>query len=352
MKQLDRYIGGTILANILLVLGLFVLLNSVFGFVHEVSNLSAGYQFWQALEYTLIRVPRGIYMFTPVACLIGPIVGLGSMAGNSELVVMRAAGVSIAQISWAVLRPVLLVVMVNVLIGEFVAPIADQMAKTRRALAENEGKALNAQYAQWYREGDEFIHLNAVEPNGVVYGVTRYHFDDTRLTEADFSRRGIYQREHWFMEDVEQTRIFPKHTEVEMLKSQAWDTSITPALLNLVVLNPALLPMNGLWKYGTYREEQGLAAGPYFLAFWQKLFQPLVTAAMAFVAISFIFGPLRSVTTGARVMAGVATGLGLHYGQEFFGQLSVVFGLPSAAAAFLPVVVCLLIGCWAMRRSG
>src|SRR5699024_12729795 len=48
----------------------------------------------------------------------------------------------------------------------------------------------------------------------------------------------------------------------------------------------------------------GLSAGRYWLAFWEKLLQPVVTGVLVLMAISFIFGPLRSVTLGQRLFTG------------------------------------------------
>lgn len=53
---------------------------------------------------------------------------------------------------------------------------------------------------------------------------------------------------------------------------------------------------------------RGWSNGSYWLAFWTKVLQPLVTAALVLMAISFIFGPLRSATLGQRVFTGVLVG--------------------------------------------
>ncbi|MCK1890503.1 LptF/LptG family permease, partial [Legionella pneumophila] len=49
-------------------------------------------------------MPYQVYLFFPIASLLGCLVGLGVLANHSELVVMRAAGISIGQITGAVLK--------------------------------------------------------------------------------------------------------------------------------------------------------------------------------------------------------------------------------------------------------
>ena len=175
---------------------------------------------------------------------------------------------------------------------------------------------------------------------------------ECRRGRRDVSRPREFVHYEWVVDDVERTEFFATHTEVSTLLTEGWRTTISPELLSLAALRADRQAPTNLWRYAHYREAQGLASGPYFLAFWQKVLQPLTTTAMAFLAISFVFGPLRSVTMGARVMAGVVTGLGLHYGQDFVGQLSIVYGLPSVIAALLPFIFCMVLGVWALRRAG
>jgi lipopolysaccharide export system permease protein len=42
----------------------------------------------------------------------------------------------------------------------------------------------------WHRQGEEFVHINAVQPNGLLLGVTRYRFDSERkIVTSSFARR-------------------------------------------------------------------------------------------------------------------------------------------------------------------
>ncbi|MEZ1376227.1 LptF/LptG family permease, partial [Enterobacter hormaechei] len=95
------------------------------------------------------------------------------------------------------------------------------------------------------------------------------------------------------------------------LPTERWDAQLSPQLLNTVVMEPEALSISGLWQYIHYLADQGLNNNRYWLAFWTKVLQPLVTAALVLMAISFIFGPLRSVTLGQRIFTGVLVGFAL-----------------------------------------
>lgn len=124
MHKLDRYIGTSVFLAILSVLGIIVGLALLFAFIDELGDLSDSYGTLEALIYVVLTLPRRAYEMLPMAALIGCLIGLGSLASNSELTIMRAAGVSVGRIVWAVMKPMLVLMLVGVLIGEYLAPRA------------------------------------------------------------------------------------------------------------------------------------------------------------------------------------------------------------------------------------
>ena len=327
MVKLDRYIGSSVFMAILAVLGIILGLATLFAFIDEMSDVSDTYTLADVASYVLLTAPRRLYDMLPMAALIGCLIGLGSLASNSELTIMRAAGVSVGRIVWAVMKPMLVLMLVGVLIGEYVAPATENTAQANRSLAQGGGDAQSAKHGLWHRQGDEFIHINSVQPNGILYGVTRYRFDEQRhMLSSSFAKRAQFAEDHWQLSDVTTTLFHEKNTEVVASPQERWDVAISPQLLSTVVMAPESLSITGLWGYIHYLADQGLNNGRYWLAFWVKVLQPLVTAALVLMAISFIFGPLRSVTLGQRVFTGVLVGFTFRIAQDLLGPSSLVFG--------------------------
>ncbi len=353
MVKLDSYIGKSVFVAILAVLGIILGLASLFAFIDEMGDISDSYSLLDAGSFVLLTAPRRLYDMLPMAGLIGCLIGLGSLASNSELTIMRAAGVSIGRIVWAVMKPMLVLMLAGVLIGEYLAPVTENKAQADRSLAQGGGEAQTSKRGLWHRQGEEFVHINTVQPNGLLLGVTRYHFDNERhLLSSSFSRKAQYQEDHWQLSDVTTTMFRGDHTEVVKSAEERWDVALTPQLLNTVVLAPESLSITGLWDYIHYLSDQGLNNDRYWLAFWTKVLQPLVTAALVLMAISFIFGPLRSVTLGQRVFTGVLVGFVFRIAQDLLGPSSQVFGFPPLLAVLLPAVVCAVAGLWLLRRAG
>jgi len=351
--KLDRYIGSSVFMAILAVLGIILGLATLFAFIDEMGEVSDTYTLLDASSYVLLTAPRRLYDMLPMAALIGCLIGLGSLASNSELTIMRAAGVSIGRIVWAVMKPMLILMVVGVVIGEYVAPATEVTAQANRSLAQGSGDAQSAKHGLWHRQGDEFIHVNSVQPNGILYGVTRYRFDKERhMLSASFAKRAEFDKDHWQLGDVTTTVFHDKSTEVVTTPVERWDIALSPQLLDTVVMAPESLSISGLWGYIHYLADQGLSNGRYWLAFWVKVLQPLVTAALVLMAISFIFGPLRSVTLGQRVFTGVLVGFTFRIVQDLLGPSSLVFGFSPLFAVLIPAGVCALAGVWLLRRAG
>ena len=141
MVKLDRYIGTSVFFAIMAVLGIIVSLALLFAYIDELSDITATYGLLDAAIWVLLTVPRRIYEMLPMAALIGCLIGLGNLASSSELTIMRAAGVSIRRIVWAVMKPMLVIMLAGVLIGEYLAPWSENLAQANRAMAQGGGEA-------------------------------------------------------------------------------------------------------------------------------------------------------------------------------------------------------------------
>ncbi|MFZ5653561.1 MAG: LPS export ABC transporter permease LptG [Pseudomonadota bacterium] len=352
MRQLSRYTGRVVLGAILLVLLVILALNVIGAIADGLGDLRNQYDFPELLLYIGATLPERVYESLPFAVLIGALLGLGSLAGNSELVVMRAAGVSLLRIAGFAARPVLLVILVGGLLGEFVIPQAGQWAESRRMALRGEQESFSARSGVWNREGDEFMHFNAVYPDGRLAGVARYRFDDQRrLLEASFAARARFEGDHWVEEEGVISRLGEDAVTTERFATRRWDTGLAPDLVTLTLMPPEALPVRELHGYATYLESQGLRSGAYWLALWTKVLQPAVIFSLLLIAVSFVFGPLRESTTGLRVFSGVVVGILFQTSLNLLGPSSLVFGFSPFWAVAAPVLGCLAVGLVLLRRA-
>ena len=185
MSKFDWYVGRGVLVATIGVLMLLVGLDALTSIVDETDDMRDGYGFSDILIFVGYTLPRRFHEFVPFAALIGVLVGLGRLATTSELIVIRAAGVSMFRMAAMALKPALLVAALGFGVGEFVAPHTEQLAMSYRALAQRQSLLLQAAGA-WNRDGNTFVHVDAVQRGACVWRHTAY------------LQRGAPTRRHWW----------------------------------------------------------------------------------------------------------------------------------------------------------
>ena len=184
--------------------------------------MGEGYGFGNILVYVGYTLPRRVHEFVPFAALIGALIGLGRLATTSELVVMRAAGVSLTGIALMALKPALLVAAMGFSVGEFIAPHSEQLAMSYRALAQRSESSVAGRFGAWNRDGNTFVHVDAVQRGGVAYGLTLLSFtQDRRLSTMLVAERATHAGDHWMLEQVQLTQLDAEQTRVEELHCAA-----------------------------------------------------------------------------------------------------------------------------------
>ncbi|MDN3696685.1 MULTISPECIES: LPS export ABC transporter permease LptG [Vibrio] len=353
-KILDLYIGRTIIATTSLVLVTFVGLSGIIKYVDQLRKVGRGsYDLLDALFFVILSIPRDIEMFFPMAALLGALIGLGMMASSSELVVMQAAGFSKLNIGSSVLKTAIPLMLAVMLLGQWGAPQAQKIAREMRAFAVSGGSIVSVRSGVWARDANDFIFIGKVDDDK-LWALNMWRFNADKQLESIISAETVsYLKDNtWLMKDVQITNMM---NEVEISKQQLpeyrWKTSLAPDKLAVVTVKPGELSLSGLYDYVNYLKESEQDSSRYELALWRKITQPFSIAVMMLMALSFIFGPLRSVTMGARILSGVIAGFTFYISSEFFGPLSLVYNIPPMFGAIAPSIVFLTISIILLRRK-
>ncbi len=353
MNRIDLYLGKTIGLTTLLasagLVGLFV----IFTFLDQMEDIKNDYTIWRVIQYIGYSTPRMFYETVPYATLIGCLTGLGLLANNSELIVMRAAGVSTWQISWAVMKPTLAFVFVGLLIGEYILPDFERTARAIREEATEDD--ITPQGGFWYRESNVFMHFNAVSHRGRLQDINHYYVDDNNeLTRTLWAAEAMYDEEasNWLLTDVTETDLVGRQKKIVYRDQVIWETSLTPQILSTEILvEPDKMSILELRNKIEHLRAQGLNTGKFEIGYYTKMFQPVACISLVLVAISFIFGPLRETTMGMRIISGLIIGILFKFAQDLLSPASLVFGFPPLIATLVPILVCVGVGYSLLKRA-
>ena len=342
VRLLDRYIGGTILRHSSLV---FIVLMGIFlfmVFIEELADIGVGnYDLASVFRFVVLSAPRIAYETFPMVVLIGTILGLSSLALGSELVVIRASGVSLARITGSVLRIGGVFMVAAILIGEFVNPWSQSSAQQGRAEAMERAIDQNNSLGLWIRDGRKYVNVGEVLPDLTLLRIRIFEFDvENRLVSMEYAGKGSHQGNVWKLPKVQKTTIDAAgKSDIEDLYQAEWSTAMTPQMMSAFLITPEQLSIHQLRRYMAYLRENSQDTRSYQLAYWQKLTLPLSTAVMVVLAIPFVFGSLRSGSMGRNLFIGIMVGLLFYVVNKAFGYIVLGYGAVSYTHLTLPTIL-------------
>lgn len=351
-KILDLYIARTLLGTITVTLSVLIGLSALIKFVEQLRKIGEGnYDMVIAFVYVLLSLPRDLEQFFPMATLLGGLIGMGVLASNSELVVMQAAGMSRWNIITSAMKSAVVMILLVMAVGEWVTPFSESKAKEIRTEAISGGSLFSSDQIVWAKDGEHFVSIDEVISQNELQDINIFNFDDSLALESiTYARRGIYKDNGWWLNNVEITTFTDTQVDIERADRRRWNSTLTPDKLGIVAVKPEALSITGLIDYVNYLESNDQDPSRYELALWRKILQPVSVGVMLLMALSFIFGPLRSVTMGARVIMGVLTGFGFFILNEVFGPVSLVYQLPPVLGALLPSLLFAAIAAAMLRK--
>ncbi|MBL6687536.1 MAG: LPS export ABC transporter permease LptG [Pseudomonadales bacterium] len=355
-KILSRYIGLEVLWAVCFASAGLVGLLAVFTFLEEIKDFQNRYDFVAALTFIGLSVPRLFYETLPFSILIGGLVGLGGLAAKSELIVMRAAGVSTFRIVIFAAIPCLLFALAGSVVGEFVLPKAEREARLGRQQARDQAETIAPEFGVWTRDGEAFLHLAAVR-DAEISGLKWYLFEQQKLILTRSARGAEYRDDdanpHWMLFDVTEVRFSEQGSELMVWPEKIWLTQLTPSSIgNELLVQPERMSVSSLSQKIERLESEALNSEGYRLGYWSKVLQPFVALSLLLLAASAVFGPLRESSVGMRIFTGLVIGVLFKFLQDLLAPVALVYGVPPLLAVIAPIGICLWFGFWQLRKAG
>lgn len=349
---LSQYMMRTILAATALVLVVLLALAGLFEFIAELDDTRGDYQTPRVILYTLLRLPQLAFEMLPVAALIGSLLGLGALAANSEIIVMRAAGLSIRKMSGMVAMTGAVLLVFTALLGEFIGPPLDYFARNMRLEArfgQDEDRLGNA---TWVRDGPVILHLERVSSEFEFGSIYLFLLDEDNglASIARAENSGIDKDDRWLLENLRETRFEDDGVQVVASTLAIEDFNIDAETLGISLVKPHSLSGRGLVSYIAYLKRNSLDARRYETELWYRIARTATVLIMPVLALAFVFGSLRTGGAGARLMIGVVIGLSYYLASEMLANSGQVFNFDPAVIAWLPSAMLAVVTLIALNR--
>lgn len=356
---LPRYVMTSALLSMLGAVAGLWLIQMVFAYLSELENLSETYTFIDALWFILYRSPYFLVQFMPTGALLGAVIGLGLLAGNSELVVMRAAGVSIYRIIAWTMVPAFLFVVLSLMVNQFVLPITNQKANNiinridhDKPISVNGYWSVNA-----YDKGMEIVYISYADTRGNLGQTKQYSLDKyADLSYALSAGSGVYDGQKqgqyfWQLNQINEVNINSKGVQQVFDDKKVLALPIAPKDVHLLTKDAHDLSLTDLYAHKKLMQHQKTRSLRHELSFWQKLFSPFSLLALVLVASSFVFGSLRSQSLGLRIVMALLTGLVFSYLTDLLGFVALATGVSPFLMAFLPILISAGTGVYLLEKK-
>jgi lipopolysaccharide export system permease protein len=352
MGLLSSYLMRSILTSTLLVLLVLLSLAGLFEFISQLEDTRGNYGTPQALLFTFLRLPQLAFEMLPIAVLIGSLLGLGGLANNSELVVMRTAGLSVTRLAGMVAISGAVLMVFTGVIGEFIGPPLDYFARTMRDEGRYEQEDRDIGSAAWVKDGPVIMHLERINPEfqfGALY-MFRFNEDNTLQSIARAENSGIDDADNWILENFRETQFRDDGVQVVESSLAVESFDVSGDLLGITLVKPISLSGRGLMSYIDYLCKNDLSAARYETELWSRVSKTVTVVVMPVLALAFVFGSLRSAGSGSRLLIGVLIGLAYFLASEMIANSGQVFNLNPAVVTWAPSIALLMVTALALSR--
>ena len=352
MTIIDRYLWKSTLQGLSIAWFALVLLDLFFSFIDELGKTNDVYSTPQVIVYLVYTLPSRFYEFFPPSMLIGALLGLGNLSANSEFVAMRAAGISIKQIVFSVLKLGLLLAVTIFIIGEWVVPTADLQARNFKIHLKNKNIILIGGAGLWIKNSNSVTHVSKVTSSKKISGISIYTFNNnhTGLKSLTTSSDATLIDKDWKLKNIVDKQFFPLEVRTSKKNHMLIKDFINAEILTTAAINPNQLSSSSLDKIIQHKKENNLKTGKYELIYWKRYATPLSSLVMLILAMPFLFGLARGGGTGQRVFIGIVIGIAFFLTNRLANELGVVNSFSPFLSAFLPSAIFFSVGFFALNK--
>jgi lipopolysaccharide export system permease protein len=353
VRILRRYMLRSIMMMTGLVLSVLLGLAVFIEFVGQLDDVGTGnYGMIHALLFAILKLPNLAHVMLPMAVLLGALLGLGGLANHSELVAIRAAGVSIGRLAGAVMMTGVVLTLTALVLGEYVGPPLESYARQIRTDAKHGDEGIVTGKSVWIRDGDTFLNISSHNDNFQFGGVYLFTMNSDGLAgvgRADSA--GVDDQSRWVLNNYAESLFDDDGVQTRQTRESTQANNLSPDLVGLAIVRPSSLRGLELYRYIRYLKRNGLDDRRYSVAFWNRIASAFAVTPMCVLALPFVMGRMRSSGTGGRMVVGLIVGLAYFLASRSLADGGQVFDLNPVVTAWIPTLALIVVTGAALARA-
>ena len=348
--QISWYMARLFLTRTFAVLALLVVVLQTLDLLGESGDILAyaGNGDAQLWHYVGLRIPQIIARFLPFSVLLGTLIMLAGMNQNSEIVSMKAAGLSAHQILAPLIASALGVAIISYAFNERVVARATASLSAWQAvdygpIPTDSGVKSNPRV----RDGNNLVTAAIVAGRGnnvQLRKVEIFNRLNNSLTTIVQAPRGHYDAasKSWLLEDARQFDV-ARGTE-RQAGTVRFGHAIRPDQFTLAKVDPDALTFSELRAAIGDLRDAGRPTAELEGSLWHKLSGPLSALLMPILGSVAAFGLARSGQLFVRAVMGMALGFAYFVADNFSLAMGNLGAYPPILAAWAPFFLFLLVG--------
>lgn len=344
---LSRYLVKAFLARFtMLLVGLVLFLQTLDLLATANEVLAGGGDPLTTLSrYVMLRMPALIETVAPLATLLGALTAMVGMATTSEILAMRAAGLSVLRLVGGLVSVGLALSTLLFVFSEFVVvPANAELQNWRDAGFKSGNQPIQTGENSWVMEGTTIIRVGSVIRDGEVLNNVRLFIQGENGAISDIIGigRALWENNAWSTFEI--SRIGGRGSDGGA--PLTWQTQLRPENFLRFANHPNELSLNALRQYigdVAIRSRPG-----YFYDTWvhQKFAGPIVLALMPLLAAIAAFAHHRQGSSVVTVVWGISIGFAFIVIDNIILAMGQFGSLPPMLAAWLPIALFGTLGLW------
>jgi len=348
-RTLTIYLAKMFVVRILAVLVMLVLVLMALDLLGSTGDILAPEGNGQAeiIKYASLRIPQLIARFLPYSVLLATLITLVTLNQNSEVVAMKAAGLSAHQVLAPLMLTAAVVAVLSFAFNERVVTRANATLKAWEAveygpIPEETGVRANV----YLTDGENILSARALTGSGVNIRLTDVTWDERAqgviVTEQIRADAAVYAGPGWRLENPRRFNV--GRTDIEELQNVVVGENLTPEQIDLESVDPDGQGFFELKQTIDAYEAIGKRTSEMRANWWHRISGPLSALLMPLLGSIAAFGLARSGALFVRAIIGMALGFAYFVVDNAALAMGSFGGYPPFLAAWAPFFLFLLLG--------